>query len=296
MNSCRAMAGGAVQYLLVAALPITLAAGAAGASAKSLLEIEKNHIDKIVRLTAREHSTILFEIGGYDEHAVGYVNDGHLGWIDSKPVSSQCEVEGDPGEISWSWDDTWIAFYERGISAVSVQDRVKRVLVPQTAFDGWSRMQWYPIQWLHNGKDLVLELSKEIPIGKTGTAFTDQSGLFVASAGHVHRITSGREPAVSPLLDRIANYASGLFVDGNGRVAAINADGADQAVLARASTRLAIFQHHFLGNIVWSPDGTRLFFGELASENLSDKLHLLGVKGRYQDFLSNTSITIRGWH
>jgi hypothetical protein len=158
-------------------------------------------------------------------------------------------------------------------------------------------MQWYPIQWLHNGKDLVIELSKEVPIGTSGTAFTDQSSLFVASGGHIRRIATGREPAVSPLSGRIVYYASGLFVDGNGRVAAINADGTDQAVLAGAPRGLLVFPHHFLGSIVWSPDGTRLFFGELASENLTDRLQLLDLKaGRYARFLSSTSITIRGWH
>jgi hypothetical protein len=139
---------------LAATLLVMLSAGATGASAKSLLEFEERHIDKIAQLSARERCTILFEVGGYDEHAVGYAKDARIHWIDSTPVSSQyrrhsalspdglrvafvsygrtrhcridtydiptavqrelIEVEADPGEISWSWDNTRIAFFERG--------------------------------------------------------------------------------------------------------------------------------------------------------------------------------------
>jgi hypothetical protein len=50
------------------------------------------------------------------------------------------------------------------------------------------------------------------------------------------------------------------------------------------------------GNIVWSPDGNRLFFGTIVSENRRDNLYLLDVKsGHREQFQSHTSITIRGW-
>ena len=35
----------------------------------------------------------------------------------------------DPGEISWSWDDSELAFFDRGISAVSVRDGTRRELL-----------------------------------------------------------------------------------------------------------------------------------------------------------------------
>jgi hypothetical protein len=334
-------------FLLAATLFLTFAAGHTQAGPKSLLEFEKRGIDRIAQFTAKERSTILFEVGGYEEHAVGYAMDGRIEWIDSSPISSECrrhpalshdglkvafmsngralapeptrpflpiqycriniydiptaaerelvQVLGDPGEISWSWDGTEIAFYERGISAVSVRDGVRKVLLPMNAFDG-GRMQWYPMQWLHN-QDLVIELSKEIPVNKSGTSFVDQSSLFVVSRGALRLLAIGRSPAVSPLSDRIAYYASGRVVEVNGRVAAINADGTGRALLARAPRALPLFAHQFFGDIVWSPDGSRLFFGEMVSDTLSDDLHLLDVKsGRYEHFFSGTSIQIRGWH
>lgn len=99
----------------------------------------------------------------------------------------------------------------------------------------------------------------------------------------------GSRPSVSPISDRIAYY-------GRDGVVAVNADETGRSVLARAPGALFLKEDLF-GNIVWSPDGNRLFFGTIVSENRNDNLYLLDVKsGRRERFLSHTSITIRGWH
>jgi hypothetical protein len=59
---------------------------------------------------------------------------------------------------------------------------------------------------------------------------------------------------------------------------------------------MLFFKEQLFGKIVWSPDGNRLFFGTIVSENRRDNLYLLELKsGRREPFLSHTSIAIRGW-
>jgi hypothetical protein len=202
------------------------------------------------------------------------------------------ETTDDPGEISWSWDDNEIVFFDQGVSAVSVRDEVKRMLLPfplnkigGREFTFWV---WYPMQWLHNDKDLVVELQTEIPTKEAGT-FTEQSNLLLASGGEARVIDIGSQPAVSPISDRIAYYASK-------GVAAINADATGETVLGKAPGGLLFGKEKLFWRIVWSPDANRLFFGTIVSENRRDNLYLLDVKsGHREHFLSHTSITIRGW-
>ena len=206
------------------------------------------------------------------------------------------ETVGDPGEISWSWDDAEIAFFERGISTVSVRDAAKTILLPFplkgkigglefTYFEG-------AMQWLRNGRDLVVELHTEIPTKEPGT-YDQQSDLLLVSGGDAHLIDIGSHPAVSPISDRIA-------YDGPKGITTINADGTEKTVLAKAPVVLFFGgrdDSFGAGTIVWSPDARRLFFGEIVSENGKDNLYLLDVKsGRRDHFLSHTSIQIRGWH
>lgn len=202
------------------------------------------------------------------------------------------ETADDPGEISWSWDDNEIAFFDRGIAAVSVRDGVKRMLLayPLKRIGGheFTFWVWYPMQWLHNGTDLVVELNTEIPTKEPGT-YNQQSNVLLVSGGDARVIDVGSQPAISPISDRIAYYSSEGLV-------AINADAAGKTILAKAPRTMLFFKDELFWRIVWSPDGNRLFFGTIVSEDRRDDLYLLDVKsGRREQFLSHTPITIRGW-
>jgi WD40 repeat protein len=324
----------AVRHLLIVLFLLALMALGSEAGIKSPLEIEKPGINKIVQLTAREHSAILFAVA---DDAIGYAKDGTVEWINSnrKPgrvncgwphpalshdglrvafvsdgdVPNRCRIlirdiptgterevvqtENDPGEISWSWDDAEIAFFERGISAVSVRDGVKKVLLDYpTKKIGHQELAfgvWYPMQWLHNDRDLVIESNTEIPTKEAGT-YSQQSNLLLVSGGDARVLDIGSQPAVSPISDRIAYYTSEGIV-------AINADATGKTVLAKAPGAVPFSKNELYWKIVWSPDGNRLFFGTIVSENRRDNLYLLNVKsGRSEQFLSHTAITIRGWH
>jgi hypothetical protein len=129
------------------------------------------------------------------------------------------ETPDDPGEISWSWDDTEIAVLDHGISAVSVRDGVKRALLPfplkRIGDREFTLGVWYPMQWLHNGKDLVVELNTEIPTKEPGT-YSQQANVLLVSGGNARVLDIGSQPAVSPISDRIAYYASEGIVTING--------------------------------------------------------------------------------
>jgi dipeptidyl aminopeptidase/acylaminoacyl peptidase len=323
----------AVHYLLIAIFLLPPTIQSDEAETKALLEHEKPGIEKIAQLSAKEHSTILLALA---DLLIGYARDGHVQWINSgrnyrhvtcgwpHPALSHdglrvafvsdsanhghcqivihdirtgaqrelIETTADPGEISWSWDDTEIAFFDHGISAVSVLDGARRVLLPfplkkigTYEFTYWV---WNPVQWLHNDKDLVVELKTEIPTKEAGT-FTEQSNLLIVSGGDARVIDIGSQPAVSPISDRIAYYAS----EG---VVAINADATGKTVLGKPPHGLLFGKDDLFWKIVWSPDGNRLVFGTIVSENRRDNLYMLDVKsGRRESFISHTSITIRGW-
>lgn len=318
-------------HLVALVLLVTLTAAGSGTETNSLMKREKPGIDKIAQLTAREHSRILFAVADY---LIGYAKDGQVEWINlpgnrasscgwphpalahdgvrvalvtSSDVQGHCritihdvslgtqrplvDVVHDPGEISWSWDDSEIAFFDHGIQAVSVRDGSKRTLLslPKMKIGGqeFTYGVWDPIQWLHNG-DLAVELNTEIPAKERGT-YQQQSNLLLVKDGGARVVDIGSKPAVSSISDRIAYY-------GGDSVVAVNADETGRSVLAKAPAPL-FFKEDLFGNIVWSPDGNRLFFLTIVSENRSDKLYLLDVKsGRREQFLSHTSITIRGWH
>lgn len=159
-----------VHHLLVTLLLLASTAFGSEAPTKSLLEVEKPGISKIAQLTAREHSTILFAddvIGLAKDGAVEWINSNHnsrrstCGWphpalshdglrvafvsdgdtpehcrivIHDTPTGTERKLietaADDPGEISWSWDDAEIAFFDHGILAVSLRDGVRRVLLP----------------------------------------------------------------------------------------------------------------------------------------------------------------------
>jgi hypothetical protein len=320
-----------VHHLLLALFVLAPTALGSEAATKSPLEVG---INKIAQLTATEHSTILFSVA---DDAIGYAKDGTVEWIttnhkaghascgwphpalshDAQRVAfvsdsdtpNRCrivihdiptgaergliETADDPGEISWSWDDAEIAFFEHRISAVSVRDGVKKVLLPypmkKIGDQEFVFGVWYPVQWLHNDKDLVIESNTEIPTKEAGT-YTQQSNLLLVSGGGARVIDIGSQPAVSPISDRIAYYASAGVV-------AINADATEKTILAKAPDAVPFSKDELYWKIVWSPDGNRLFFGTIVSENRKDNLYLLDVKsGRREKFLAHTSITIRGWH
>ncbi len=299
----------------------------------SLPNFERRGIEKLAELTAKDHSTILFTIVdetigfakdgavgrvardwvghcnrwthptlSHDGRWVAYVSDGEsegralhncriaIHDLATGVGRTLIEMSDDPGEISWSWDDTKISYWDPavGLSEVSLTNARSRRLsyIIDRPLEFWV---WYPMEWLHNNTDLVVEFNARVPTGKLGGEYRQQGNLLLVSRGGADLIDLGSDPAVSPLSDRIAYYTREGIVT-------INADGAGRTVLARAPRSALFFREDLWGKIVWSPDATQMFFGTVVSDDRSDKLYLLDVQsGRTRQFLSHTSIRIRGW-
>jgi len=299
---------------------------------ESLLKYEKDHIEKIRRFSDQERSTILFTVGGdvvgYARQGVlTWVDSGArppmCGWphpslshdgtriafVSSSPTPRKCliviydirsrerrtliETSDDPGEISWSWDDTEVAFLDQGIHSINVTSGNKRELlsVAKRTIGGrrFTSWVWFPMQWLHNNKDLVIELQTEVALKEPGSHWYQSNILFVKS-GDPTLFGPGSDPVVAPDGDRFAYYAeAGVMVT--------QVNGKETRVLSPPPRSLLFFQEDLAGPIVWSPDASRLFFGTVVSENRSDKVYLLNVRsGKGETFLTKTSIAIRGWH
>ena len=193
----------------------------------------------------------------------------------------------DPGEISWSWDDSRIVYFDRSTIDVSLIDSTRNNWSEKGA---GSFFVWYPMQWLRRGESLVVQRGEEVP-SREPKSFTTQAKLFRIEREDPPRLIAlGSNPSVSPQSDQIAYL-------GEGGIAAINPDGSGKHLLAKAPRTGPLFQKELLwGPIVWSPDGQQLFFGAIESEDHSDKLFLLDIRrGQIKTFASHTSIRIRGW-
>lgn len=310
---------------LLVALLLSTAILSSEAKENTLQEREKPGIDKIARLTAREHSTILFTLAN---ELMGYAKDGHVTWIDPghSPSYIECQyphpalshdglrvafvsdgdpgrkcsiviydiptgerktlvgTEDDPGEIAWSWDDKEIAFLEHGISTVSVADRSREAFPLPWADKECHEMRvsvWQTYEWFRNGRGFILEFIADIPTKQPGT-YTSRSEIFIVRDDNAHLLDIGHQPAVSPDSDRVAYYAREGILE-------INPDGSGRKVLWRASKPWPLlsaccpnvfppFSALLDKPIVWSHDGSQLFYGTWESEDYRDSIYLLDVK------------------
>jgi hypothetical protein len=308
--------------LVLLTTPTVLAVG----QSSTLPESANPRIAKIAEFTAREHSTILFTLGGT---LLGYAKDGsvkfihspqnikcqyprsalshdglHIAFVSESDANEGCrivvydlstgarrtlvEIPDDPGEMVWSWDDSDIAFLKHGISSVSVKDGSKKTLaIPIGDLEG--KLLFITVGNTIQGLHKGEAFVAELNVGipeKRPGVYKPQYEVFVVRDGDVHSLGFGHSPAVSPISNQIAYYSREGIV-------AINSDGTGRVVLSRQPL-IGGFPNR---GIVWSPDGSRLLCGALESENGNDSVYMVDVKsGHRERFLSHTSIMIKGWN
>jgi dipeptidyl aminopeptidase/acylaminoacyl peptidase len=311
-----------------------------GQDSKDLWQIEGAHIEKIAKFTAEEHAAILFEI--YDQ--VGYASEGTARKLDLPPVNSHCllspalshsgrylaYLNGDqsescellvlelatgkvrklagfacqPRDLSWSWDDSEIAFTDPRISSPSIQvvsfrDGAVRVLVPPhqlkvnpTASGVIFRFDSsFPLEWSRSGRELLASFSRDVPTKQPNvySSHPFEVRIQLTKGNALAELGEGYGAASSPVADRIAWYQ-------DSKIVVANIDGSGQEVLAGAPRWLGIFPGDFKGPLVWGPDGNRLFFGTFESETCRDGVYPPRADTRHaKRFLGGTCIVILDW-
>jgi hypothetical protein len=301
------------------------------AADEKIWEYDRNSVDKLVGFTAREHTAILFEVGyatvvyakdgnvelikcdtpepcklrapalSHDGTTLAYIRDSgaHSGWVvlyNLQTHESRELVRVGDTQLSWSWNDSEIAFRECplrigaecAIKAVKVRDGSIRTIAALDAYEGKTRKRIASsplvgsIQWSHAGRFNLAEVENEEPTAQSGAyrAYY-QSGLV--ENGVFEKFTTALCPSVSPIQDRFAYFRGNEVLEED-------FDGTE------TPRSLLLFHESWRCPLVWSPDGKRLFFGTWVSENGADKIYLLDTRTRKcKLFLKRTSIRILDW-
>lgn len=201
---------------------------------------------------------------------------------------SLAAIEYRPRLLSWSWDDTEIAYADFDIGASQGQGAdIFAVSVADGSKRGLGHLQvdflWEPlaIEWLHQRPELVLNVLICRPDRRSGGCTVDwQTVLF--SHGESQLLAVGVFAAVSPVDNQIAYIA-------DDKVVLIDADGFHRRTLTSVPASP-------WSRIVWSPRGDRLWFSTVLDEGGNTNVYLVDVKtGHRQRILKRTSLGITDW-
>lgn len=211
-------------------------------------------------------------------------------------------IQNRPWSLSWSWDDTEIAYGQfsidvmqgqaQNIFAVSVANGTKRDLGSLQIGKWPGEMgELLRIQWLHHRPELVLNTSICVPVQKIDGCTTRWQTLLF-SQGHSRLLATGVFAAVSPTDDDIA------YIDED-KVWLIGADGANRRVITTmpAALRfLPFLRESPWRQIVWSPGGDRLWICTIIDEGGNTNSYLVDVRsGHCKKVLKRTLTGVTDW-
>jgi hypothetical protein len=219
-------------------------------------------------------------------------------------IRNLLDLPYNPWALSWSWDDSRIAFSDPSdlspaIRAISLRDGSVRTIVESSRlatvrtqtgallrFDGLASTQWS-----HAEDELLVGFRREIPTPQpnTYTSYRVEYRIKLASDDHVSELGDGDGASVSPLADRVAWYR-------DNKIVIANFDGTNRRVVTGAPRWMGLLTDDFKGPLVWSPNGKQLSFGTFESETCRDNVYILQVDtGNSKRFLHRTCITIEDW-
>jgi len=313
-----------------------------GQASDGLWQKEHSKIEKIAQFTAKERSAILFTIGdealayanrgtvrkldlqwgnsrcrwpvpvlSHDGRFLAYLGGGssegcsiRVFEIDTGKERPLIDLPYKPTSLSWSWDDSEIAFFDLrtplpSIWAVSSRDASVRLLIPSSSlkFDSTStgiHLNFgspFSLEWSHSGRELFADFRRDVPTKQPNvySNFPMVVRVQLAQENIVSQLGDGYGAVVSPVADRVAWYQ-------DNKIVAVDLDRADLQVLTGAPRWLGVFPGDFKGPLVWAPDGNRMFFGVWESETCKDDVYLLSADTRHaKRFLRGTCITVLSW-
>ena len=202
------------------------------------------------------------------------------------------------GPLSWSWDDTEIAYQRQGgIFAVSTSDgrerRVARLPLQVNGRQPSGTWRVASIEWFHRRPELLADVDICVPTGEPGEC--RQTGHVLMLGPDDSRILAlGRGAAISPKRNQIAFLTSSS-------AQLIDADTSSKRRITSVPfyiLSIPPFLREETGwsKVVWSPQGDRFWFSTVLDEELNSHYYLVDLRdGKRRRVLKNTSIEISAW-
>ncbi len=218
--------------------------------------------------------------------------------IETNADRQLAEVTESWGPLTWSWDDTEIAYQRQGgIFAVSTRDAGERrvVRLPLQVNGRQPSRGWVvkSIDWFHRRSELLGDVDICVPTAEPGACQETRHTLMLGPDDS-QVVALGGGAAISPVRDQIAFLTSS------------NAQMID--VVTSSRRRIASVPFYILSippflreetgwsKIVWSPQGDRFWFSTILDEEFSSHYYLVDLRdGRRRRVLKDTSIDISDW-
>jgi hypothetical protein len=200
--------------------------------------------------------------------------------------------------LSWSWDDTEIAYQRHGgIFAVSTRNgrerRVARLPLQINGRQPSGSWRVESIDWFHRRSELLADVVICVPTGEPGEC--QETGHVLMLGPDDSRILAlGRGAAISPTRDQIA-----FLTASNAQM--MDADTSSQRRITSVPFYILsippfIREETFWSTVVWSPQGDRFWFSTVLDEEFNSNYYLVDLgDGRRRRVLKNTSIDISAW-
>jgi hypothetical protein len=200
--------------------------------------------------------------------------------------------------LSWSWDDSEIAYQRQGgIFAVSTRDgserRIARLPLQVNGRQPSGTWRVESIDWFHGRSDLLAGVVICVPTGEPREC--QETGHMLMLGPDDSRILAlGWGAAISPMRDQIAFLTSSS-------AQMMNADTSSKRRITSVPFHILsippfVREETGWSTVEWSPQGDRFWFSTVLDEEFNSNYYLVDLRdGKRRRVLKNTSIDILAW-
>jgi hypothetical protein len=200
--------------------------------------------------------------------------------------------------LSWSWDDSEIAYQRRdGIFAVSTRDgRERRVAHLPLEVNGRQPSGTWRVEsidWFHGRAEILADVAICVPTKELGEC-EDTRHMLMLGPDDSRILALGRGGAISPMRDQI-----GFLTSSNAQTLDVDTSATRRITsVPFVTVSIPPFVREETGwsKVVWSPQGDRFWFSTVLDEEFNSSYYLVDLKdGKRRRVLKNTSIDITAW-
>jgi hypothetical protein len=200
--------------------------------------------------------------------------------------------------LSWSWDDTELAYQRQGgVFAVSTRDgrerRVARLPLHVNGRQPSGSWRVESIDWFHRRSALLADVVICVPTEAPGEC-QETGHVLMLGADDSRILALGRGAAISPVGDQIA-----FLTSSNAQM--MNADTSGKRRITSVPfyiLSIPPFAREETGwsKVVWSPRGDRFWFSTVLDEEFNRNYYLVDLRdGKRRRVLKDTAIDISAW-